>query len=127
MKIFKESIIIFGIYLISEFLSGFFNLPLPGSILGMVILFVLLCTKIIKLEQVSTVSNFFLDHLAFFFIPAGVGLISAVDVIKDILPQLLIICIVTTIITMAVTGRLVQMLSEKKNKKGKTDDGHPVK
>lgn len=127
MKILRELLIVFGIYLISEFISKILNLPIPGNILGMVILFILLCTKIVKLEQVSTVSNFFLDHLAFFFIPAGVGLISAIDVIRDILPQMLIICVVTTVITMVITGRVVQRLSKKKNKKGNADDGNPIK
>ena len=79
MKIFREALLILGIYLIGEVISKGFSLPLPGNILGMLILLLLLMTKVIKVEKIESVSNFFLDHLAFFFIPAGVGLISSFD------------------------------------------------
>lgn len=116
MKLFREAIIIFGIYLVGEFISEALKLPLPGNILGMLILLILLCTKVIKLEQIETVSNFLLDHLAFFFIPAGVGLMSSAGIIKDTWFKLVIVCIITTVIIIASTGIIVQLISRKKNK-----------
>ena len=59
MKLFREAIIILGIYLIGELISKGFSLPLPGNILGMIILLILLCTKIIKVDDVENVSDFF--------------------------------------------------------------------
>jgi holin-like protein len=117
MKLFRESIIILGIYLISEFISRFFNLPIPGNILGMLVLLVLLITKIIKVEQIETLSNFFLDHLAFFFIPAGVGLMSSAGIIKDSWLRIILVCVITTIIVMAATGITVQFISRKISKR----------
>ena len=113
MKLFREAIIILGIYLLGEFISNMLSLPIPGNILGMIILLVLLCTKIIKLEQIETISNFLLDHLAFFFIPAGVGLMSSVGIIKDTWLKLIIVCVSTTIITIAITGLIVQFITKK--------------
>lgn len=113
MKLFREAIIILGIYLLGEFISSILSLPIPGNILGMIILLVLLCTKIIKLEQIETISNFLLDHLAFFFIPAGVGLMSSVGIIKDTWLKLIIVCVSTTIITIAITGLIVQFITKK--------------
>ncbi len=113
MKLFREAIIILGIYLLGEFISSILSLPIPGNILGMIILLVLLCTKIIKLEQIETISNFLLDHLAFFFIPAGVGLMSSVGIIKDTWLKLLIVCVSTTIIIIAITGLIVQFITKK--------------
>ena len=114
MKLFREALIVLGIYLIGEILSSTLSLPIPGNILGMVILFVLLCTKTIKVDQISNVTNFLLDHLAFFFIPAGVGLMSSMGIIKATWLQLLIVCIVTTIVIIAVTGITVQFVAERK-------------
>ena len=114
MKLFREAIIIFGIYLLGVLIADVTRLPIPGNVIGMVILFLLLCFKVIKIEQISTISNFFLDHLAFFFIPAGVGLISSFSVIKNIWLQLLIVCFVTTAITMICTGLVVQKIANKK-------------
>ena len=74
MKFFRESILLLSIYFVSEIISKLLNLPVPGSIIGMILLFVLLTSNIIKIEKVENLANFFLDHLAFFFIPASVGL-----------------------------------------------------
>ena len=121
MKIFREAIIILGIYLIGELISKGFSLPLPGNIIGMLILLILLCTKVIKVEKVESISTFFLDHLAFFFIPAGVGLISSFTSIKDSLIYILVLCLITTAIVIVITGAVVQYiikLQGNKNKKG---------
>ena len=114
MKLFREAIIIFGIYLLGVLITDITGVPIPGNVIGMVILFVVLYLKVIKVEQISTISNFFLEHLAFFFIPAGVGLISSFSVIKNIWLQLLIVCFVTTAITMICTGLVVQKIANKK-------------
>lgn len=115
MKLFRQSIIILGIYLLGELISKGLNLPVPGNIIGMLLLLLLLCTKVIKVENVETVSNFFLDHLAFFFIPAGVGLLTSFDSIKSSLIQIVLICIIATTIVIVVTGLVVQFVSNKLN------------
>ena len=116
MKIFREALIILSIYLIGEIISKGLSLPVPGNIIGMIILLILLCSNIIKLEKVETISSFFLDHLAFFFIPAGVGLLTSFDIIKSSLIQILLICIISTSIIIAVTGLIVQCLVKRSNK-----------
>ncbi|AYE35414.1 CidA/LrgA family protein [Clostridium septicum] len=115
MKLFRQSIIILGIYLLGELISKGLNLPVPGNIIGMLLLLLLLCTKVIKVENVETVSNFFLDHLAFFFIPAGVGLLTSFDSIKSSLIQIVLVCIIATTIVIVVTGLVVQFVSNKLN------------
>lgn len=113
MKLFREALIILGIYLLGELLSSALHLPIPGNILGMIILFVLLCTKIIKVDDISHVTNFLLDHLSFFFIPAGVGLMTSMEIIKSTWWQLLIVCISTTVIIIGSTGVIVQAVSKR--------------
>lgn len=111
MKIFRESLIILVLYFIGELIAKTLNIPIPGNIIAMILLFLSLCTGIIKVEKVESISSFFLDHLAFFFIPAGVGLMNSFDSIKSSAIQIVIICIVTTIIVMGVTGIVVQFTS----------------
>ncbi|MDR5588457.1 MULTISPECIES: CidA/LrgA family protein [Clostridium] len=126
MKLFKEALIILIIYLLGEFLSSFFKLPIPGNILGMIILFLLLCFNVIKVDNISNVSDFLLDHLAFFFIPAGVGLMTSLNIIKSNWLKLLIVCLCTTIIIIASTGLIVQFISKKSKhqKRGSEIIGH---
>ena len=121
MKIFREAIIILGIYLVGELISNGFSLPLPGNIIGMIILLLLLFAKVIKVEKIESISTFFLDHLSFFFIPAGVGLISSFSSIKDSLIYILLLCLITTAIVVISTGTIVHYvirIKEKKIKKG---------
>ena len=120
MKLFRESLIIFGIYLLGEFISKLFDIPIPGNVLGLIILLILLCTNIIKPSQIENISNFLLDHLAFFFIPAGVQLMSSFGLIKDSWAKLLIICVISTIVVIACTGLIVQTIFKKTNQKGDT-------
>lgn len=113
MKLFREALIILGIYLLGELLESSLNLPIPGNILGMMILFILLCTNIVKVSNISSITDFLLDHLAFFFIPAGVGLMTSIDIIKSTWLQLLVVCLSTTTIIIASTGIVVQSISRK--------------
>ncbi|MCJ7689415.1 MAG: CidA/LrgA family protein [Clostridiaceae bacterium] len=115
MKLLRELLIILVIYFFGEILTNFFDLPVPGNIMGMILLLILLCTNVVKLEMVDTVANFLLDHLAFFFIPAGVGLLTSLVIIKDSFIRLIIVCFISTIITIAVTALVVDFMTKEKN------------
>lgn len=119
MKLLKECLIILVIYFIGEFVSDTFNLSIPGNIIGMLLLLVLLLTKVVKVDQIETVSNFLLDHLAFFFLPAGVGLLTALGILRTEGIQLVVIAIVSTIVVMSVTVLSVEGLIKKFNKNKK--------
>ena len=115
MKFFRESILLLSIYFAGEILSKLLNLPIPGSIVGMILLFVLLTSNIIKVEKVENLANFFLDHLAFFFIPASVGLMTSFASLKGSIFKIILLCILTTIIVIAVTGITVQFICNRKS------------
>ncbi|MGL5244709.1 MAG: CidA/LrgA family protein [Sarcina sp.] len=119
MKLLRETLIVIAIYFLGEFISKLFIHSVPGNIIGMLILLVLLCTKIIKVEQVETITKFFLDHLAFFFVPAGVGLLTALNLLQGNVIKLLSICILSTFVVMSVTGCTVQLLIKRKKTKNK--------
>ena len=119
MKLLRQMLLILAIYFVGDFISKGLHLPLPGNILGMIILLILLCTKIIKVEQVDDVATFLLDHLAFLFIPAGVGVLNAMDVLNGHIIQLLIIVITSTMVIMAVTGVVVESVMKIMDKKNK--------
>ncbi len=116
MKLLRECLIILVIYFVGEFISSTFNLSIPGNIIGMILLLILLMTNVVKVEQIETVSNFLLDHLAFFFLPAGVGLITAVSILKADGIQLIVIAIVSTLVVMSVTVVSVEGFIKKAEK-----------
>jgi holin-like protein len=110
MRIFLQFTIIAAICLAGEILHRIVGIPLPGNIIGFVLLLILLCTKALKLEQISAVSGFFLNHLAFFFLPPSIAIMTVGEDILSQWPLLLFLCIVFTIITIAVGGRCTQFL-----------------
>lgn len=124
MKIFNQLGIIFGIWasgeLISSLLSSFINIP--GTIVGMIMLFLLLQFKIIKEETIKDVADFLLSNMAIFFVPAGVSLINSLGLIGDNITVLLLSVTIATMIIMLVTGKTVEiMINKRESKRGKND------
>lgn len=110
MKLLRQFLIIGGISFTGEILNKLFHLPLPGNVIGMIILFLCLCTGAVKLEMIEEISRFLLDHLAFFFVPAGVGLIAVAGLLKSSWLPVLIILIITTVAVIIITGHTVQLM-----------------
>ncbi|MBR3073548.1 CidA/LrgA family protein [Fibrobacter sp.] len=118
MRVLLQLALILGICYVGDLIHDFTGIPIPGNILGMLILLLLLSLKIVKLEQIREISDFFLKRLAFFFLPPAIGLMLVGDDVKSQWPILLFLCIAITIVTMAATGWTVQLLC----KKSKTAD-----
>lgn len=120
MKGLKQLCIVLVLLSLGEILNLRFNIPIPGTILGMVILLFLMMIRVIKLKTIEHISSILLDNLALFFVPANVGIIVLYDQIKTVWVRLIIVLILSTIIVMAVTGLTVQFLDRaiSKQKKG---------
>ena len=103
-------------------MNSLIPLPIPGSIYGMVLLFILLCLGFVKIDQVKRVGKLLLDVMPILFIPSAVGIISEIDQIKQIWLQVIIITIVTTIITMGITGITTQAVIRYKQRKEADND-----
>ena len=110
MRIPSQLAVIFAICLAGEFLHRIVGVPLPGNIIGMVLLLILLCLKVLKPEQISGVSNFFLKHLALFFLPPSIAIMAVGDDILAKWPLLLVLCITFTLVTIAAGGLTTQFL-----------------
>ena len=122
MKFFRESILILSSYFAGELVSKLLHLPIPGNIIGMILLFLLLTSNIVKVEKVEPLANFFLDHLAFFFIPASVGLMTSFADLKSSLFKIILLCIITTIIVLSATALTVEFICKKKSKHDNDDN-----
>lgn len=92
---------------------------IPASVIGMVLLFLALHYKIIKLEQVEDVGNFLTSNMAFLFVPSGVGLMTNLDLFADLWWQYLIIVFVSVVVLIGLVGRLIQALNARNQQLGK--------
>ena len=117
MKIVTQVGIIFSICWISQIIEKLLPFSFPASVIGMILLFILLCVLILKVDHIREKSDFLLENMAFFFIPAGVSIINYFDVLKNWVVQLIVICVVSTVVTFAVTAysmKLALYLMQKK-------------
>lgn len=108
MKLLRQLAIILLIGYLGELIHTIFHLTIPGNVIGMSILFICLYTGIIKVTMIDKITDFLLDHLAFFFIPAGVGILTCLPLLKNRWTSFIVICIVTTILIIVVTGWTIQ-------------------
>ena len=113
MKYVKQFFIIILISFLGELLKYLIPLPIPASIYGMLILFLSLELKIIKVSDVKETSSFLIEIMPIMFVPAGVGLLESWDALAPIWIQVVIITIVSTIIVMAVSGIVTQRILRK--------------
>ncbi|HOQ00049.1 MAG TPA: CidA/LrgA family protein [Acetivibrio clariflavus] len=119
MKFLKQFGIILGVSFIGEVLKYFIPLPIPASIYGLVIMLLLLNAKIVSLDQVKDTGSYLIEIMPVMFIPAAVGLITMGNELKSLWLPLCVITVVTTVIVMAVAGRVTQFIirMEKRQKK----------
>lgn len=121
MKYLMQFGIIIGLSLVGEVLNSVIPLPVPASVWGMVLLFVLLCLKVIKPDQVQDAADFLLSIMTVMFVPVGASLITSFADIKDEILGIFAIIIVSTVVCFLVTGKVAQRIIDKSENKGKEE------
>ena len=117
MKYLLQFSIIGLITFVAELLSYFIPIPVPAGIYGLIILFILLTLKVIKLEWVEDAANFLLSVMSIMFVPAIVSLITKWDAIKNDVVGIVVTAFVSTIVTIIVSGVVTNILIKRRNKK----------
>lgn len=113
---FIKQIMIYGvILLVSSLISELVNqiwpgFPMPPALIGMILLYLLLTLKIVKLEQVEGVSNFFVQIISLIFIPSGVALVTKLDVLKAEGVQIILVVVVSTLMLLLFTAGIAWVL-----------------
>ena len=119
MKIIKQFGIIFSICWISMILEKYIPFPIPSTVIGLILLFICLLTGILKIEHIKEKSDFLLGNMAFFFVPAAVGIINYFDLLKSSLIPLLVITFTSTVITFAATAYSIKLTLKLMNRRKK--------
>ena len=113
MKIYFQLLIIFGFSFVGDTLSNSLHLPVPGSILGMIFLFLALQFKVLKFTDVDEVGSFLINNMTILFLPAGVGIMAKWSLISDFWWQIAVIFLLALIVNVFVLGHLVQFIKVK--------------
>ena len=93
-----------AILFISQLISDLFpkSFVVPTPLIGMILLYILLASHIVKLEQVEKLGDFMISLIAFLFVPSGIQLAGSLDLMKKEGLQDVFVIIISTIILLAV-------------------------
>lgn len=122
MKYIKQLMIIMLFSFFGEIINFVLPLSIPASIYGMILLFIALCTKIIKLEQVEDVGEYLLSIMLIFFVPAAVGIMNTFFEYQNSMLKIILIVIISTIVVISVTGIVSQFIIRIINKSSKREE-----
>ena len=124
MKYLYQLSIILSFSVIGEILHYFIPLPIPAGIYGVILLFAAMKTGVVNYRHVKDTGHFLLNTMLIMFVPAGVGITQVWDVIRPSLIQYVLTAALSTVIVMAVSGRVAQLVidrSESAEKEGQKE------
>lgn len=122
MKYLVQIGIIGAICTVAELLYVLLPFPIPASVYGLVLLFLLLMTGIVKLQQIEETADFLLLIMPVLFLEPSVKLMTALPMLKGQAARLFLLCIVSTCVTIMVTGVTAQALIRRKRRRQERDD-----
>ena len=108
MKYLRQALILAAITFAAEIIKYLLPLPIPVSIYGLALLFFLLKSGLLPLEQIQDVGNLLLELMPLRRVPASVSFSAALDTVQAMLLPVLIMGLLGTLLVMAVTGLAAQ-------------------
>lgn len=103
--------LIFSCQLAGELVKVSLDLPVPGPVIGMVLLFAGLMVKGKIPDGLEKVGDAFLSNLSLLFVPAGVGVMLHIALIGEQAVAITVALVVSTLATIAVTALVMRLLS----------------
>ena len=117
MRYLLQAVIIAAVTFAAELIKYFVPLPVPASIYGLLLLFALLKSGLLQLEQIEDVGNLLLELMPLLLVPASVSVLTALDAIQRMLLPVLVMGFIGTTAVMLVTGLLSQWIIRRKGEK----------
>ncbi len=114
MKYIRQFCIIIVISFIGELLGYLIPLPIPGSIYGLILMFIGLMTGVVPYESVKDTGKFLVDVMPVMFVPATVGIMNVWDIVRGSLWKYVLVLVVTTVVVMSVAGLISQLVIKRK-------------
>lgn len=107
----KGLFIIFFFLFLGDSICIASGIPIPGNVIGMLLLTVGLHCKLIKLESVQQTADMLVKNMALLFIPPGVGIMLYFDLIRAELLPILVSYVLSTYAVLVVVGKIQEKLS----------------
>lgn len=100
--------------LLGETISWLLDLPIPGPVIGMVLLFLTLLIRRGVPDELRNTTTTLMQNLSILFVPAGAGLIAHTALLEREWPAIVTAIVISTLVTMALVALLVSALKKRK-------------
>ena len=117
MKFIFQFLIIMVFAFVGELLHHFIPLPIPASIYGILLLFLALEFKILKVKDIKETSSFLIAIMPIMFLPPAVGIVESWGLIKVSWHPYVLVIGISSVVVMAVSGLVTQMIVRKGGRK----------
>ncbi|AIQ73763.1 MULTISPECIES: CidA/LrgA family holin-like protein [Paenibacillus] len=116
IRIIIQVFLLYLFYLAGDYLQKQLHLPVSGSIVGLLLLFVLLLFRVVPVKWIEEGATTILAYLPLFFIPATAGIVNHMDIFSGRGLLLILILIVSSVLTIAAAAHSSQWLTSVNNK-----------
>lgn len=103
-------------FLAGEFLVTLMAWPVPGSVLGMFLLFVFLLVRKGPSENLKSSSHSLLPYIALFIVPAAVGIVNHMDLLAQEGGLILFAIVVSLLVGIPLAAWIMQRLMARADK-----------
>lgn len=109
-----QFLLLWVLFQMGTWLSQVTGLAVPGNVIGLILLFILLTTRVVPMSWVERGAGLFVKHLGFFFIPICVGVLAVGTLSPQLAFSLTVILLLSTLTGIAVTGKIFQRIAGRK-------------
>jgi len=110
--------ILFGFYILGDFIVTLLHLKFPGSIVGLVLLWICLYFNWFDVRFVADGANLLIAFLTLFFVPTTVGIVQYPELLTKSGFLLIVAVLISSIFAFVFTGKLSQILEKVEVKEG---------
>lgn len=100
--------------LMGELCVQLLHIPLSGNIMGMVLLFIFLLIHGRVPESLAFFSSKFLQHLALYFLPVSVGVVTLWPLLKQEGLQIIVVMVISTLIPLVFCAWLLDKMLQRR-------------
>ena len=113
MKYIQQLLVILLFTALGELLACVLPFPVPAAIYGLVLLFLALCTGLLKPEAIAETAHFLIGAMSILFVAPTVSILSYWGVIAPNLVPIIVTVLVSTVLVFAVSGLVTKALLKK--------------
>ncbi|MCM3735487.1 CidA/LrgA family holin-like protein [Bacillus cytotoxicus] len=116
IKIIVQVAALYVFYMIGTWIGDTFHLPIPGSLIGMLLLFIVLSLKVLPVKWFDFGAETLVDIMPFLLVPSIIGLMNYGSFFMSKGISLLITVVVSTFLIIIVAGHTGQYFANRKEK-----------